>query len=151
VTTLVASQHAAQVLRADFRPGSGIPTIPLTEIHFNTIVLLALFGSLRGALSRQQLERTVMAWSLLVVAQTLNLVFHVKCLYAFSLGEWSQVHYSDVARNVFGFLRYFTDLPGRFSFPFLLWLAFSWDRVSRMIGVRIADGATAQRRTGRSR
>jgi hypothetical protein len=62
-----------------------------------------------------------------------NLVFHVKTLYATGLGEWSAHYYSNVARNVYGFLRYFTDLPGRFGFPFMIWLGFNWDIVMRML------------------
>jgi hypothetical protein len=56
-------------------------------------------------------------------------------MYAMGLGEWSQHNYSDLARNVFGFGRYFTDLPGRFSFPFLIWLGFNWEVVMRMLNV----------------
>jgi hypothetical protein len=71
----------------------------------------------------------------LCLTQSMNLLFHVKTLYAMGLGEWSQHHYSDLARNVFGFGRYFTDLPGRFSFPFLIWLGFNWDPIMRMLGM----------------
>jgi hypothetical protein len=75
-----------------------------------------------------------MGWSLLLVVQTLNLVFHVKYLYATGLGEWSLQAYSDLGRNVLGFLRYFTDLPGRFAAPFLIWIGFNWQRVTELIG-----------------
>jgi hypothetical protein len=57
------------------------------------------------------------------------------------LGEWSQHHYSDLARNVYGFGRYFTDLPGRFSFPFLIWLGFNWEAVMRMLGIQEVEAA----------
>jgi hypothetical protein len=107
----------------------------MTEVTFNTIVLLALYLALPRPLSRKQLERLFMGWCVLYLCQSINLVFHVKTLYAMGLGEWSQYHYSDFARNVFGFGRYFTDLPGRFSFPFLIWLGFNWDVVMRMLRV----------------
>jgi hypothetical protein len=80
-----------------------------------------------------------MGGCLLYLTQALNLAFHVKTLYALGLGEWSQQHYSDLARNVFGFLRYFTDLPGRFSFPFLIWLGFNWDAVMTLLGTPVAE------------
>lgn len=133
VTQLVVNEHRAEVRRADFKSGSAIPTIPLTEVHFNLIVMLTLFFALRRPLSRKQLERLFMATVTLWLTQTLNLVFHVKTLYALGLGEWSTQHYSDFSRNLWGFLRYFTDLPGRFSFPFLLWLVYNWDRVSALL------------------
>ncbi len=139
VTRLVVDDHRAQVRRSDFRTNSQIPTVPLTEITFNTIVLLALYLALPRPLSRRQLERLFMGGCVLYLTQALNLVFHVKTLYTLGLGEWSQQNYSDLARNVFGFLRYFTDLPGRFSFPFLIWLGFNWDVVMRLLGTPVAD------------
>jgi len=134
VTRLVVEDHQAEVHRADFRTDSGIPSIPLTEKHFNTLVLLALYLALPRPFSRRQLERLFMGWCILYLSQTMNLFFHVKCLYALSLGEWSLQHYSDFARDFYGYWRYFTDLPGRFSFPFLIWLGFNWDIVNALIG-----------------
>jgi hypothetical protein len=107
----------------------------LADITFNTIVLLALYLALPRPLSRGQLERLFMGACVLYLTQALNLVFHIKTLYALGLGEWSRQHYSDLARNAFGFLRYFTDLPGRFSFPFLIWLGFNWDPVMELLGI----------------
>ncbi len=68
----------------------------------------------------------------------MNLFFHVKCLYAISLGEWSLQNYSDFSRDFYGFWRYFTDLPGRFSFPFLIWLGFNWDLVISIASVHLS-------------
>jgi len=131
---VVVPEHRAEVRRADFRSDSKIPTIPLTENNFNTIVLLALYLALPKPFSRRQLERLFMGWCVLYLTQSMNLLFHVKTIYAIGLGEWSQQNYSDFARNFFGFWRYFTDLPGRFSFPFLIWLGFNWDLVMRLVG-----------------
>ena len=142
VTRLVVRDHRAEIRRADFRSSSRIPTVPLTEIHFNTIVLLALYLALPGPFRLKNLERLFMAWATLYLTQSLNLLFHVKTLYALGLGEWSRVHYSDFSRNFWGFLQYFTDLPGRFSFPFLLWLAYDWERVSALLLRRSGSGET---------
>lgn len=146
VTRLVAEDHKAEVRRSDFRTDSGIPAIPLTENHFNTIVLLALFLAMPRPFSRRQLERLFMGWCVLYLTQTMNLFFHVKCLYALSLGEWSALNYSDFARNFYGFWRYFTDLPGRFSFPFLIWLGFNWDLVAQLLGAGAGDDSQPKRR-----
>jgi hypothetical protein len=135
VTRLVVEDHRAQVHRADFRSDSRIPTIPLTENHFNLIVLLALYLALPRPFSRRQLERLFMGVCVLYLTQATNLLFHVKTLYALGLGEWSQQNYSDFARNFFGFWQYFTDLPGRFSFPFLIWLGFNWEVITGMLQV----------------
>jgi hypothetical protein len=135
VTRLVVEDHRVQVHRSDFRSDSRIPTVPLTEVNFNLIVLLALYLALPRPLSRHQLERLFMGLCVLYLTQAMNLLFHVKTLYAMGLGEWSQQNYSDFARNFFGFWRYFTDLPGRFSFPFLIWLGFNWEVVMSMLHV----------------
>jgi hypothetical protein len=137
VTRLVVEDHRAQVRRADFRTDSGIPAIPLTEKHFNTIVLLALYLALPRPFSRRQLERLFMGWCILYLTQSINLLLHVKCLYALSLGDWSLQNYANFSRDFYGFWRYFTDLPGRFSFPFLIWLGFNWDLVIQLLGPRI--------------
>ncbi len=150
VTRLETVDHRAQVFRSDFRSDSSIPTIPLTEIHFNTIVLLALFLALPNRFSRKNLERLVMAWFLLYLTQTLNLFLHVKCIYALNLGEWSQQTYSDFSRNFYGFWRYFTDLPGRFSFPFVFWLGFFWEGVLGML-TTIVPPAQATKKPGKDR
>ncbi|MCD4749681.1 MAG: hypothetical protein K8R59_09935 [Thermoanaerobaculales bacterium] len=144
VTQIIAADHHAEVRRSDFRSDSKIPTIPLTENNFNTIVLLALFLALPRPFSKSQLEKLLMGWCVLYFTQTLNLVFHVKCLYALGLGEWSQQQYSDFARNFYGYLRYFTDLPGRFSFPFLIWMGFNWEQILGLIQLQplpASDGA----------
>lgn len=135
VTRLVVHDHRVQMRRSDLRADSTVPTVSMTEVTFNTIVLLALYLALPRPLSRRQLERLFMGWCVLCLCQSINLVFHVKTLYSTGLGEWSQHNYSDLARNLFGYGRYFTDLPGRFSFPFLIWIGFNWDLVTRMLMV----------------
>jgi len=141
VTRLVVEDHRAQVRRTDLRTDSRVPSVSMTEVTFNTIVLLALYLALPRPFSRKQIERLFMGWCVLYLSQSINLLFHVKTLYAMGLGEWSQHHYSDLARNVFGFGRYFTDLPGRFSFPFLIWLGFNWDVVMKMLGIQLEEDA----------
>jgi hypothetical protein len=147
VTRLVVQDHRAQMHRADLRTGSAVHTVSMAEISFNMIVLLALYLALPRPFSRRQLERLFMGWCVLCLTQALNLVFHVKTFYATGLGEWSHHYYSDLARNIFGFGRYFTDLPGRFSFPFLIWLGFNWDIVMKMLSI---DDSQAPKREPRA-
>lgn len=147
VTRLVVSDHHVEMRRTDLRTDSAVPTVSMTEVSFNTIILLALSLALPRPFSRRQLERLFMGWCLLLLSQAVNLVFHVKTLYALGLGEWSRHYYSDLARNVFGFGRYFTDLPGRYSFPFLIWIGFNWDVVTRMLGFDENTPSKPQRKT----
>ena len=145
VTRLVVVDHRAEVRRADMRTDSVVPTVALTQIHFNTIVFLALLLALPRPWSRKQLERLVMGWSVLYLTQSLNLLFHVKFLYASAFGAWSLQTYSAVARNIFGFLQYATDLPGRFALPFAIWIGFNWDQVMPIVGLSSASKAGAGR------
>ena len=150
VTRLVVEDHRTQMRRTDLRTDSKVPSVSMNEITFNTIVLLALYLALPNPFSKRQLERLFMGWCVLCLSQSINLLFHVKTMYAMGLGEWSQHHYSDFARNVFGFGRYFTDLPGRFSFPFLIWLGFNWEVVMRMLQMSEDTGdKTASKRKKR--
>jgi hypothetical protein len=135
VTRLVIEDHRVRILRSDLRVDSKIYSVAMAEITFNTIVLLSLYLALPRPFSRRQLERLFMGWCVLIVCQIVNLGFHIKTLYATGLGEWSLHYYSDFARNAFGFGRYFTDLPGRYAFPFLIWLGFNWDVVMKMLGL----------------
>jgi hypothetical protein len=136
VTRLVPVEHRAEVRRADFRADSKIPAIPLTTVHFNTIVLLALFLALPRPFSRRQLERLFMGWVVLFLFQTVNLVAHVRFMYATAFGAWSTMHYSAFARNFWGYLQYFTDLPGQLSAPFLIWIGFDWDLFTQIVTLR---------------
>ncbi len=144
VTRLVPADHRADVVRADFRSDSQIPSIPLTPVHFNTIVLLALYLGVPHIVSRRQLERLFMGWTILLFLQTLNLVAHVEFMYATALGPWSTANYSSFARNVWGYVRYFTDLPGLLGAPFLIWIGLNWDVFVEI--VRLSPGPETGRR-----
>jgi len=152
VTRLVSDQHQVEVRRSDSPPASTLPVLPLTGVHFNTIVLLALSLALPRPWSRRQLERLAMAWAVLLLVQVVNLTFEVKSLYATRCGAWSVANYSRLARDLFGFLQLFTDLPLRFSAPFLLWYGFNLEVVSGLIeGAESGTGTGGKRdRRGRS-
>ena len=144
VSRLVVQDHQAQMRRSDLHSDSTVRSVAMTEITFNTIVLFALYLALPRPFSRRQLERLFMGWCVLYLSQAVNLFFHVKTFYAMGLGEWSQQNYSDFARNALGFGRYFTDLPGRFSFPFLIWLGFNWEVVMKMLGLSDEENVKRQ-------
>lgn len=150
VTRLVVVEHRVEIRRSDLRAGSAVLALPLAEIHFNTIVYLALALALPGWRSRRQLERLLIGGCLLYLTQCVNLIFHVKVLYATAMGPWSLQAYTDLARNVYAFGQYFTDLPGRFSFPFVIWLGLNWDVVTAMVDARDEGTARSQKRRPRS-
>ncbi len=144
VTRLEVEKHHASIVRSDFRSDSKIPAIPLTEIHFNLIVLLALYLALPRPWSKEHLEKLFMGVCVLYLTQSINLLLHVKCLYSLGLGDWSLQNYSDFSRDFYGFWRYFTDLPGRFSFPFVIWVGFNWDEVIGLLAISDKSGSSTK-------
>jgi hypothetical protein len=127
--------------RTDLRSDSGRLRISLTQIHFNFLPLLALVLALPGALARGGWKQLAYALPLLVLSHLLALIIQLKCFYAFSLGDWSTANYSNLARNVYGGLRYFFDLPVTFCLPLLLWVGAFPDRVEELVGLGAAEGA----------
>ena len=121
--------------RTDLRSDSGRLRMSLTQIHFNFIPWLALVLALPGVFARGGWRQVAYALPLLVLSHLLALILHLKCFYAFSLGEWSAAHYSYLARNVYGSLRYFFDLPVTFCLPLLLWVGAFPQRVQELIGL----------------
>jgi len=126
--------------RTDLRSDSGRLRLSLTQIHFNFIPLVALVLALPGALARGGWKQLAYALPILMLSHLLALVVQLRCFYAFSLGEWSAANYSTLARNLYGGLRYFFDLPVTFCLPLLLWVGAFPDRVERLIGLGSAEG-----------
>ena len=131
--TVQADGDYAILGRTDLRADSGRLRQSLTQIQFNFIPFLALVLALPGALARGGWKQLAYALPLLMLAHLLALLLHLKCFYAFSLGEWSQVHYSSLGRNVYGGLRYFFDLPVTFCLPLLLWVGAFPRQVSGLV------------------
>jgi len=125
--------------RNDMRPDSGWLKFPLTQIHFTLVPFLALVLALPHPLARGGWRRLLVALGILAVAHVLCLLWQLKCLEAFSMGPWSRATYSDLARNVFGSLRYFFDIPVTFALPLLLWVGSYPREVFVLVGVSAAS------------
>jgi len=121
--------------RTDFRADSGRLRISLTQIQFNLIPLLALTFALPGWHRRGTRQSLLAALALLAVSHLLALFLHLKCLYAFSLGDWSDANYGLFGRNLYGGLRYFFDIPVTFCLPLLLWVGTFPERVLELTGL----------------
>ena len=121
--------------RNDMRSDSGWLKFPLTPIHFNLVPFLALALALPRPLARGGWKRLLLALAILAVAHVLTLLWQLKCMEAFSMGPWSRATYSDLARNVFGGLRYFFDIPVTFALPLLLWVGSYPREVFALLGL----------------
>ena len=121
VTRLEAKGGEVILDRRDFPPGSARPGLSGPDIHFNFVLLAALFAldprPLRGAHLARFLAAAAALWLIHVVA----LAFQVQSVYATSLGAWSVANYGRVARNVWAGGWHFYLIAGRFAAPFALW------------------------------
>jgi hypothetical protein len=121
VTTLAASNGEIRVDRTDFPPSSPRPGLPAQDLHFNFVLLAALFALGRNPLAGQNLARFCLAAAALFAIHVIALVFQVESLYATQLGPWSQAHYGAFARNLWAAGFHFYQVAGRFAAPFALW------------------------------
>ncbi len=124
VTRLRTEGSQILVDRRDFPPGSARPSLPAPDIHFNFVLLGALFAldprPLRGA----HVGRFLAASAALFGVHVLALIFQVHSVYATSLGAWSDANYGKIATNVWATGWHFYLIAGRFAAPFALWWLF---------------------------
>jgi len=123
VTRLRASGGEIRVDRTDFPPASPRPGLPASDLHFNFVLLAALFALGRHPLSPRPFGRFWIAAALLFGIHVIALVFQVEGLYATRLGDWSGAHYGALARNFWAGGFHFYLVAGRFAAPFVLWWA----------------------------
>jgi len=123
VTRLEASGGEIIVDRSDFPETSPRPGLPAGDLHFNFVLLCALFAMTPRPLSPSNFGRFWIAAAILWIVQVLALVVQVESVYATRLGPWSEAHYGPVARNLWAGGFHFYLIAGRFAAPFVLWWA----------------------------
>lgn len=121
VTSLSASGGEIRVDRADFPPASPRPGLPTADLHFNFVLLAALFALAPHPLRPRAFGRFWIAAAGLWTIHVLALVFQVESLYSTSLGPWSEAHFGLVAHNFWAAGFHFYQIAGRFAAPFVLW------------------------------
>ena len=121
VTSLSAPGGEIRVDRSDFPPASPRPGLPAADLHFNFVLLAALFAFVPHPFEPKHFLRFWLAALGLWAIHVLALVFQVESTYATRLGAWSQAHYGGFARNAWGAGFHFYQIAGRFAAPFALW------------------------------
>lgn len=139
VTRLTAGKGEFLLDRRDFPPGSARPGLPAPDIHFNFVLLAALFAMDRRPLEAGHVTRFLLAGAALWVVHVLALVFQVQSIYATGLGAWSDAHYGRFSSNIWATGWHFYQIAGRFAAPFALWWFF---------GRREEDGSIEKSRRG---
>ena len=120
-TTLAAGDGEFRVDRADFPPDSPRPGLPAADLHFDFVLLAALFALTPRPLRGENLARFGVATAILFAVHVAALCAQIQSLYATSLGPWSEAHYGPVARNLWAGGFHFWQIAGRFAVPFVLW------------------------------
>jgi hypothetical protein len=132
---LLQDTHAVHIRRRDFPPSrSVVGSTRVTDLHFNLVLLAALFLAVPDVPWRQRLAN--LGWAVLIAVffHLLLLFFWVKFVYATQLGAWSLAHYGPVSRNFFGLGKHLLDLPFKLSLPLILWAAFYIGRMLEGVG-----------------
>jgi len=112
------------VRRSDFPPASARPGLPAPDLHFNFVLLVALFGFDRRPWRGDRVGRLLLASAGLFAVHVAALVFQVESVYATGLGAWSAAHYGALSRNFWAGGFHFYQIAGRFAAPFALWWLF---------------------------
>jgi len=124
VTRLEAPGGEFLVNRADIPPGAKHPGLPAVDLHFNFVLLVALFALHPRPWRGDRVARLLLALLCLYVVHVVFLVFQVEKVYAVDLGPWSATHYGPVARNFRAAGFHFYQIAGRFAAPFAIWWFF---------------------------
>jgi hypothetical protein len=123
VTRLEAPGGKFIVTRTDFPPGRTI-WLPASDLHFNFVLLAALFALHPRPWKQDRVVRFLLAALTLFLIHIAFLIFQVESYYATRLGEWSAAHYGAFARNLWAGGFHFYQIAGRFAAPFAIWWLF---------------------------
>jgi hypothetical protein len=117
VTRLDAKGGEIIVERSDFPPAAPRPGLPASDIHFDFVILAALFAASRPF----RAERALLGVAILFALHVAALVCQVEALYATRLGPWSEAHYGAFARNFWASAFHVWQIAVRFAAPFAIW------------------------------
>jgi hypothetical protein len=117
VTRLSAANGEILVDRSDFPPAAPRPGLPAADLHFNFVILAALFGFSPS----RRIRQAAVAAGILFAVHVIALCCQVESLYATRLGAWSAANYGTFARNFWSTSFHIYQIAGRFAAPFAIW------------------------------
>ena len=145
VTSLQPDGNYVTIDRSDFARGSKRPGLPLHDLTFNWILLVALFAASKRPFSDRNVFGFFVSSVILAVTHVLALVVAVMSLYVTKLGPWSLAHYSDLQRNSWTVLNHSYRLVLMYAIAFALWFIFR-DTREEGAGAKPARAAKKKRR-----
>jgi hypothetical protein len=125
VTHLTANPGEILIDRPDFPPAAPRPGLPAADLHFNFVLLVALFALGKKPWRDKSIAQLLLAAVLLWLVHVAALIFEVRSVYATRLGDWSTAHYGAITRNFWAGGFHFYQIAGRFAAPFAIWWPFS--------------------------
>jgi hypothetical protein len=145
ITRLEAPGGEFEVKRSDIPPGKEHPGVPAPDIHFNFVLLGALFALPPRPWRSENVLRFLLAALCLFCVHVVFLIFGVESLYATRFTD-SAVRYGPIARNFWAAGFHFYQIAGRFAAPFAIW----WF-LGRTEPVRASEQARGGRRRRKRR
>jgi hypothetical protein len=121
VTRIDAPGREFTLSRSDFPPSAPHPGLPSPDLHFNFVLLGALFALHPRPWKQENVIRFLLAALCLFVVHVVFLIFEIQSVYTTRLGEWSAAHYGAFARNFWAGGFHFYQIAGRFAAPFVIW------------------------------
>lgn len=146
VTRLSSGAGEILVNRRDFPPGSPRPGLPAADLHFNFVLLVALFALHPKPWEGHRLGALLLAGLLLALVHVVALVFEVRSLYSTRLGPWSAAHYTPLARNFWATGFHFYQIAGRFAAPFAIWWIFRDEEIQGRVSGRASETRSRRKR-----
>ncbi len=96
------------------------------SIHYNSVILFALILFSPGLRIGKKSWVLTGGLGLLFLTHVITVLVQAKFLYIFQLADPGGIRYGAWERNIWGFLKQFFELIGRFSFPFAIWMLFTY-------------------------
>ena len=113
VTRLEAPGKEFLLRRSDIPPGAKQPWLPSVDLHFNFVLLAALFALGPRPFEPRRFGRFWLAALGLFVIHVAALIFQIEALYATRLGAWSDANYGTFSRNLWAGGFHFYQIAGR--------------------------------------
>ncbi|MGD0915448.1 MAG: exosortase H-associated membrane protein [Thermodesulfobacteriota bacterium] len=119
----------------------------IRDIHYNSVILFALILFSPGLGFGKRGWVLMAGLTLLFLIQVLTVLVQAKFIYVFQMGEYSRAHYRAWDRNIIAFLKQFLELIGKFSFPFAIWMLFTYkETTGYLAGAREAKPRKRRKR-----
>lgn len=124
ITRLSARGGEILVERGDMAPGAPRPGLPAADIHFNFVLLAALFSLDPRPWRSGNIGAFLAATAVLFGLHAVALVVQARAVYASELGAWSAANYGAAARAFWKGGFHFYLIAVRFAAPFAIWWLF---------------------------